>query len=83
MCYLNKKYNIQIPDQKLMLREKEGRGWSRSSFDQKASVAEEVVSKGNGVGGEVKEVEQTSRSDRAFHNKDSGFCSELGGPSGF
>lgn len=46
-------------------------------------MAEEVVSKGNGVGGEVKEVEQTSRSDRAFHNKDSGFCSELGGPSGF
>lgn len=46
-------------------------------------MAEEVVSKGHGVGGMLREVERASRSDRTSHNKDSGFCSELGGPSGF
>lgn len=42
------------------------------------------MSKGDGVGDEVREVKQASRSDRTSHHcKDFGFCSELGGPGGF
>lgn len=36
------------------------------------------MSKADGVGGKVREVQQASRSDRPSPHKDFGFCSEIG-----
>ena len=47
-------------------------------------MAGEAVSKGDGIGGEVREVKQPSRSHKlSGHKKDFSFCSELGGIGGF
>lgn len=47
-------------------------------------MAGEAASKGDGVGGEVREVKQASRSERcSCHKKDFSFCFEIGGTGGF
>ena len=62
----------------------EGGDWLPSSYSKEAGVAGEAASKGDGVGGEVREVKQASRSERcSCHKKVFSFCFEIGGTGGF
>ena len=61
-----------------------GRGLASIKLQQEGWCDWRGSELGDGIGGEVREVEQPSRSDRlSYQMKDFSFCSELGGTGGF